>query len=304
MIGLTKVQLQCIGEWINNNGRLLEIAKWDFLFNHGSKDNIIKEMLKYQNEDGGFGNGFEADILLPSSAAIPSAEAIFTAYNYELNCKANWFKKLLSYFENSIMETKSFWLKAPIEFESYPHAPWWSYQPDTKFTPNPSAIIASAMILYGTEKQRYIGNTVAKKCLDFLCSDDDCSEHDSYNLIHLIEVLQKVNSTLINGTVIKAMKRKIKDIVCFDESKWMNYVAQPLDIVNNPNSQWYELVSEGVENNFIFWEQSLNEEGVWTPNFSWGIDSEVSNQATRNWKGYLAVKRAKIFKNFGKIYEF
>ena len=64
------------------NARPYDLAKWNYLFNNGSKNNIVAEMLKYQNDDGGMGSGFEADVICPLSAAIPTAEAIFQAYEY------------------------------------------------------------------------------------------------------------------------------------------------------------------------------------------------------------------------------
>ena len=298
---LTVNHIKAIDVWMNKNARKIDIAKWDYLFNNGNKDCIVKEMLTYQNEDGGFGNGFEADILLPLSASVPSAEAILTAYDFELDCTADWFKKLLDYFENTIQTTPSFWESAPKEFEDYPHAPWWSYRPDTIFSPNPCAVIASALIMYGTQKQKEIGNHVATKCIEFLNGDDFCGDHDCFNLQRLYLILQYMNSLLINQDLASSMNRRILNNVCFDESKWMEYVPQPLDIIDNPKSQWYDLVSKGIEKNFEFWIKNLKDEGVWTPNFSWGIDSEISHAVTKNWTGYIAVKRARIFKNFYRI---
>ena len=56
-----------------------------------------------------------------------------------------------------------------------------------------------------------------------------------------------------------------------------------------------------IEQTFDYWLDNINEQGVWNPNFSWGIDSDVSRQVTENWKGYITVKRAKILLNFGRI---
>lgn len=212
---LTENQIRCTEKWIHKNARKFDVAKWDYLFNSGSEENIVVEMLKFQNKDGGFGNGLEADILLPLSAAIPSAEAIFTAYDFELDCTADWFKKLLNYFESTLQITPSFWECAPKEFENYPHAPWWNYQPDTKFSPNPCAVIASAMIMYGTQKQKEIGNNVAIKCVEFLNRDDFCGDHDCFNLQRLFQTLQYINSPLINKASINSMNRRISDNVCF-----------------------------------------------------------------------------------------
>lgn len=74
---LSVEQQLSIEDWIYANARPLEVAKWNMLFEKGASDNLITEMLKYQNDDGGFGGGFESDILTPESAAIPSGEAIF-----------------------------------------------------------------------------------------------------------------------------------------------------------------------------------------------------------------------------------
>lgn len=64
---LTKEQLNKMNEWMQVNARPYDRAKWNYLFNGGSKEQIVEEMLKYQNADGGMGSGFEADVLCPLS---------------------------------------------------------------------------------------------------------------------------------------------------------------------------------------------------------------------------------------------
>lgn len=294
-------QLKNIENHIFNNARDIEKAKWNYLFNNGSKESIVSELIKYQNEDGGFGKGLEADMLLPSSTSIASTEAIFIAYDYELNYKESWFKNLLDYFEKTIEDTPSFWEKVPKEVENFPHAPWWTYAPDTKFTPNPCAVIASAFIKYGDDKQKELGNKIAARCMEFLNSDEECSDHDCYCLQRLFIVLKELNSNLINDVTIRSMERRIVDCLCTDENKWTEYVPQPLDLVTLPYSEWYKLVEHFVEKNFSFWLNTLKEEGYWQPNFSWGVDSEVARKVTETWSCYISVKRARIFKAFGLI---
>ena len=114
-------------------------------------------MFKYQNPDGGMGSGFEADVLYPLSAAIPTAEAIFQAYEYELDCSSDWFKTILGYFENSVQDIPKYWEDSPKETMDYPHAPWWNYTPCTVFNPNPCAVVASAFIRYGTDSKKELG---------------------------------------------------------------------------------------------------------------------------------------------------
>lgn len=301
MFKLSSGQVQKMNKWVQHNARPYDRAKWDFLFNGGTKENIVSEMLKYQNANGGFGNGYEADVLLPLSAGIPSAEAIFQAYDFELDCRGEWFSRLLCYFENTVQDIPKFWEDAPIEAMDYPHAPWWNYQPCMEFSPNPCAVVASALILYGTDSQKELGLSIAEKCFDFLESDAFCGDHDSYNLMKLIEKLQSIKSPLITDEIIKAMKRCIAENVCYDDSKWNEYYAQPLDFADSPASMWYDDVKEGIEKNFEYWLSSINADGVWMPNFSWGVDSDVSKQVTENWKGYIAVRRARIFMKYNAI---
>lgn len=301
MVQLKKSQLSRMNQWIQVYARSYDKAKWNYLFNGGSKDDILLEMLKYQNKDGGFGNGFEPDIILPLSASIPSAEALFQTYEYNLDCKATWFTNLLNYFENSVQSIPKFWEDVPDKIMEYARPPWWNYSVCTKFSPNPCAVISSALLLYGTEKQKELGVVVAKKCFEFLISNDFCDDHSSYNIIKLIETLRSINSPLVTEDIIKHMKRRINENICFDKSKWNGYVPQPLDFADNPSSLWHEDVKQGIKENFQFWIDTINDEGIWIPNFSWGIDSEISSQVTESWKGYIAVKRAKIFMNYGLI---
>lgn len=110
-----------------------------------------------------------------------------------------------------------------------------------------------------------------------------------------------INSPLITDEIIQSMKRRISENVCFDINLWHEYRFSPLDFIDNPNSIWYDCVKDGIEKNFKYWADNINEQGVWNPNFSWGTDSDVSRKVTENWKGYIAVKRIRIIKNFSLL---
>ena len=294
---LTTQKLQTIENWIYANARPVEKAKWNVVFNKGTKDELVCEMLKYQNDDGGFGNGFEADILTPESAAIPSAEAIFMAQDYDLDLTVDWAKKLYKWFENTAQDTPSFWEGVPKSIEDYPHAPWWGYSPDTVFTPNPCAVVASAMLLHGTDSQKELAERIAEKCIDFLMNNT-CMQHDIYCLQRLIISLQAINSPLITEQVMEKFNQDMIKDTCLDESKYLEYVTQPLDFVYSPKSQWYNILKDAIPGNLAYWERTLSDDGCWQPNFSWGVDTDTSHQVTKNWSGYIAVKRVKILKAF------
>mgnify|MGYP000860130092 CR=1 FL=1 len=57
-------------KWIYRHARPLDIARWQYHFENGSKDNVIKVLSFYQNIDGGFGHALEPDSWNPNSAPI------------------------------------------------------------------------------------------------------------------------------------------------------------------------------------------------------------------------------------------
>lgn len=298
---LTKEQLTKMDAWMQTNARPYDRAKWNYLFNGGSKESIVEELIKYQNSDGGMGNGYEPDAIYPMSAAIPTAEAIFQAYEYDLDCNAPWFQRVLAYFENTVQNIPKYWEDCPKEAMDYPHAPWWNWEPCTVFNPNPCAVVASAFIRYGTESQKKLGLKIAEDCFNLLKTTDFCGDHDSLNMQALVEQLYAIKSPLVDDEIMTSMSRRIVDNTCFDSSKWHEYNFNPLDFVSSPDSLWYKDVVSGIEDTINFFLDNINEQGVWDPNFSWGIDSAVSRKVTENWKGYITVKKAKILLNFGRI---
>ncbi len=298
---LSKERLEIMDTWMRANARPYDLAKWEYVIGGGTKDAIVHEMLRYQNPDGGMGNGFEADVLLPLSAAIPTAEAIFQAYEYGLDTSAPWFARILAYFENTVQDIPKYWEDTPREAMDYPHAPWWRWEPCTAFNPNPCAAVASAFIRAGSESQRKLGMQIAGDCLRLLLSDDFCGDHDTLNIQALVEALMAVDSPLITEEVLCAMRRRIVENTSFEREKWTSYNFCPLDFVYTPDSPWISAVERGVEDVMDFWLDSIGEDGVWMPNFTWGVNSDVSRQVTRNWKGYITVKRMKILQAFGRV---
>ena len=119
---ITQVQLQQIEKWLYTNARPLEIAKWNLIFDKGTKTCLVDEMLKYQNVDGGFGGGFEPDIHTPDSTTISSAEAIILSQDFGLDLSADWAKNLLSWYENTVKDTPDIWERVPKSIYDHPHA--------------------------------------------------------------------------------------------------------------------------------------------------------------------------------------
>jgi hypothetical protein len=71
--------------FIYKNARPLDIVRWKYLFENGSKEDVLTALIAYQNEDGGFGNALEPDCWNPNSS--PMQTWVATEIIKEINLK-------------------------------------------------------------------------------------------------------------------------------------------------------------------------------------------------------------------------
>ena len=74
-------------KFIYRNARPLDLARWHYLFENGSKQPVIDALSSYQNPDGGFANALEPDCWNPNSLPIQTWVATRIIDEIELNDK-------------------------------------------------------------------------------------------------------------------------------------------------------------------------------------------------------------------------
>ena len=131
---LSDSQLQKAGRFIFQHGRLLERQLYAYFFQDGPKEACIKALLAYQNEDGGFGNGIEPDLLCPDSTAIGAETAMGILDLLDASAGGS---------EGEIVTCLVDWIVAnqddrgvishpPARLPDYPHQPWWENSDDSR----------------------------------------------------------------------------------------------------------------------------------------------------------------------------
>jgi hypothetical protein len=115
--------LSIIQSFLFRNGRLLERQLWEYFFGNGSKTACLKALAAYQNEDGGFGNGLEPDLICPASSAIAAETAIW--YLELLDAQdTDLALKLVGWIESN-QNKQGFIDHPPLNAEAYPMQDWW-----------------------------------------------------------------------------------------------------------------------------------------------------------------------------------
>lgn len=89
-------------EFIYKNARPLDCARWQYLFENGSRENVLNFLAAYQNEDGGFGHALEADCWNPDSSPVQTWAAIQIIREVDLKEKEHpIILGILRYLENT-----------------------------------------------------------------------------------------------------------------------------------------------------------------------------------------------------------
>jgi predicted acetyltransferase len=133
---LSNKDYQRIRRWVYRYGKHLDITRWRYHFENGSKDDVIEALLFYQNEDGGFGHALEIDCWNPNSSPV----CTFIAYRIleEIGCVNKdhpIIRGMMDFFEKGEYWTEHgcYW-SIPSNNE-YPVMPWYRF-PNAPWFPN------------------------------------------------------------------------------------------------------------------------------------------------------------------------
>ena len=130
---VNKDSLNSAHDFIKSNCDDLYTSLFEYHFFERSPDHVLRNLEKYQNEDGGFGHGLEPDFMLPASS--PMATTIALQIMDEIEEKYdNIISSALGFYENTFDQNRNGWWAVPIQVNNYPHAPWWHYDTREKQT--------------------------------------------------------------------------------------------------------------------------------------------------------------------------
>ena len=75
------MNIEAAKNFVIKNARPLELSLYKYFFENEDKSNALTELRNFQNDDGGFGHGLEADNWNPNSNPIATNDAIITLYS-------------------------------------------------------------------------------------------------------------------------------------------------------------------------------------------------------------------------------
>jgi hypothetical protein len=298
LIRLSLQQFEKAKSYIQNNGRSLEKAWLDYYFENGSKEKVILELSKYQNEDGGFGHALEPDFFYPGSS--PAATTIAFQFLVELDIREDheMVQQGIQYFLETVDHEKGQWRRVPYEVNQYPHASWWHQTEEMEeYSGNVSAEIIGYLHKYASLVDNDLLQSLTNRCLEHLKNRTKVGMHEFVCYVRMAEQLPEHQKNKVIQLITKAAYEWIET----DSEKWKEYCLHPLWVIDSTQSPFYQLFKTETEHNIDYLIKNQNPLGNWDPYWKWPEDPKNWELAKHNWKSYLTFLYLKRFDIFGRI---
>ena len=229
-----------------------------------ANDNVIAAIQHYQNDDGGFGHGIEADLRSKRSSVIATTVGLQILDSVD-GLDSAPARAAIDYLIANYIDGR--WLPITADCNDAPHAPWWNYDSlDTRpgFLPNPGVEVLAYLLqcrAMSSETSQLLEQAIAYSDQNAL----DMHELLCYSrLYRSIAATDELKQQLLPGLLCHAFR-----LVNVEAKDWEEYCLTPLTIIEHPESVFASFFKDSLECNIRYLIQRQNDDGSWSPNWSW-----------------------------------
>lgn len=290
------------------NARPLDLARFQYHFENGSKQNVMNVLSYYQNEDGGCGHAIEADCWNPNSTPLHTGgasdiirEIDFTERNHP------FIQGLLKWYTSGEHFNGHHWSITVKSNNEYPHAPWWHTESVSSCHTNynGTAQIAGFLVRYAERDSEAfrLGLRVVEEAIAALSPTDLQDTGTCACYVRMKEYIEKANikEMIPYEELSQKLHQAVNKLICKDTSQWGGYVCKPLAFLNSKDSEYYLDNKEIADYQCEYIVNTQLEDGSWEIPWSWE-DYPDEWAISRNWwKGQVIIENLLYLKGFGVI---
>lgn len=289
--------------FIYKNARPLDIARWKYLFESGSKEDVLISLTAYQNEDGGFGNALEPDYWNPNSSPVQTWVATEIIKEINLDDKNHpIIQGILKYLSSGKDFDGHTWLNTVATNNDYPHAPWWNFETSQEVSYNPTACFIGFIFKFADKDSKLfeLACILAKEAYSYFKIHFPMSSmHTVSCFVELYEYVKEssINDLLDVEEFNKLLQQQIQQVITYDTSKWISdYVCKPSLLIGSKKSDFYIKNKEICEYECEFILNTQEADGTWGITWSWSDYPEQWHISKNWWKSDLIIKNVKYIK--------
>lgn len=285
------MNFQKAANFIWKHGRLLERRIFEYVFQGGSKNNILSSIKAYQNDDGGFGSAIEPDLRAPDSQPLYIEFALRVLYDCKIKDE-ELSQKACEYISNCADLKKGI----PTIFSSsasYPRAEHWNNPLSTE--PSFSRLTGLVGLLKWQGIEHSWLDKATEICLNDIISKEYNDAHTILTAFYLLESLPQ--SDFINGLFEKLSRELITANFFRLDAASLSYGLSPLEFAPSPTSYCRSIFSDDtILDHLKVLESQQDDDG------GWQIEWEPPGETARlEWRAYKTLKSLMILQSYNNI---
>jgi len=288
------------------NARPLDLARFQYHFENGSKEAVLNILSYYQNEDGGFGHAVEADCWNPNSIPLHSNTASEIIREIDvMDSQQPVIQGLLKWYESGKHFNGKSWEITVESNNDYPHAPWWHTESVSSCHTdyNGTAQIAGFIARYADKGSDIfkLGVRIANEAIAALSPDEIRDMHTCVCYMRMAELFEKGKATeyIPFDELKEKLHISINKLIVTDTSKWSGYVCQPSCFINSKESEYYLANKEIADYECKHIINTQLADGSWNIGWTWGGNYPDEWAISKNWwKGQWIIQNLLYLKGF------
>lgn len=296
--------------FVYRNARALDLARWQYHFESGQKEPVLKALSYYQNKDGGFGHALEPDSWNPNSTPIQTWAA--TEILFEINFQEvdhPMIQGILKYLESGSDFDGSVWANTIESNNNYPHAPWWSNNVTSinNLNYNPTACLAGFILRFAKRDSLVyqLGFRIAKEAIQFYLDQDYLEDmHTVSCFVRLLEYINESGLSNLFDTENLQIKlgSQIQYSITREKEKWSTfYICKPSQFLNHRDSVYYQDNKEIADYECEFIKSSQLEDGSWNVPWGWGNYEKEWSISENWWKSHIIINNLLYLKGLSSL---
>lgn len=306
-------EFQLAEGFIMRNARPLDMAMWRYLFHGGSNEDVLEALAAFQNPDGGFGWGLECDSMNPNSSPIQTLTACgalkeigFSDGDHPI------IQGILRYLDSGadFDENSGQWLTVVPSNNDYPHAIWWSFDPNRKpeenpLPYNPTAGLAGFALRFADKNSSLYrkAERIAQNAIAFITSGNFPPEtHVTGSFAMLYDYLMEAEVKQFDTDKLReTLLSRAEAEICRDPSRWATeYVPKPSNYIQNRSSLFYSGNEALCAEECDLIRRSQQPDGSFPVTWQWCTEYQEFALAANWWKSRFIITNMRFLAEFGE----
>lgn len=308
-----------IRTWVHRHARPLELARWRYHFENGSREAFLSELGYYRNEDGGFGNAMEPDSWNPESTPYTTLKALELLDETGIRDASHpVIQGIMTYLAQCPHATINGWPFSIPSSDHYPHAPWWTFNPEANQYESIGVTTGlCAFILRYADKSSLLhekGLALANRMLSDFLTVDNFGEMGLGGFSQLMaaiedtglaEHIRNEESQPLLAYCKTALRTRIQAAIERDTALWIYHKVKPSQYVRTPDSPFLKGLEDITETELDYLVQTRPAGDVWPIDWSWFDNNDIYPRefaiSETWWKAWTAIDKLLFLRSFGRV---